>query len=80
MLSLQSNDDSEYYGYGIWLGKTEENTYIPYFQGSDPGVSFVSCYDRVNNICITAVSNFGCNVWKLRREIYKSWESKINIK
>lgn len=69
MLSVQSSSDSEYYGYGIWLGKKEENTYIPYFQGSDPGVSFISSYDTLSNTCITAVSNFGCNVWKLRRNI-----------
>lgn len=74
MLSLQSSSNSEYYGYGIWLGKIEDNTYIPYFQGSDPGVSFISSYDRVNNTAITVVSNFGCDVWELRRNIF----SEIN--
>lgn len=69
MLSVQSRSESEYYGYGIWLNKMRNNTYIPYFQGCDPGVSFISSYDTVNNISITAVSNFGCNVWKLRRNI-----------
>ncbi|NLY45467.1 MAG: beta-lactamase family protein [Tissierella sp.] len=69
MLSVQSCNDSKYYGYGIWLNKIEDNVYIPYFQGSDPGVSFISSYDIVNDIGITAVSNFGCNVWELRRNI-----------
>ncbi len=72
MLSVQSSSNSEYYGYGIWLGKIEDNTYIPYFQGCDPGVSFISSYDTVNNTSITAVSNFGCNVWKLRRNIFSA--------
>lgn len=69
MLSVQSSGESEYYGYGIWLDKVEDGEYVPYFQGSDPGVSFISSYDTANNISITAVSNFGCNVWKLRRNI-----------
>ena len=70
MLRLQSGSGSDYYGYGIWLDKIEDNIYIPYFQGCDPGVSFISSYDRVNNICITVVSNFGCDVWKIRKNIY----------
>jgi len=69
MLSVQSSSKSEHYGYGIWLDKIKGNTYIPYFQGSDPGVSFISSFDTVNNISITVVSNFGCNVWNLRRNI-----------
>ncbi len=69
MLSVQSSSNSEYYGYGIWLDKIEDNTYIPYFQGCDPGVSLISSYDAVNNTGITVVSNFGCNVWKLKSNI-----------
>lgn len=69
MLSLQSSDEDDCYGYGIWLGKVGEDTYIPYFQGCDPGVSFISSYDRKSNTSITIVSNFGDNVWKLRSDI-----------
>ncbi len=76
MLIVQSSSISEYYGYGIWLSKIDDNTYMPYFQGCDPGVSFVSSYDTVNNTGITAVSNFGCNVWQLRRNISSSFFSQ----
>ncbi|MBK1810820.1 beta-lactamase family protein [Clostridium sp. YIM B02505] len=69
MLSVQSSSNTQYYGYGLWLNKVEDDTYIPYFQGCDPGVSFISSYDTAHDISITAVSNFGCNVWKLRRDI-----------
>lgn len=69
MLSVQSCSNSQYYGYGLWLNKVEEDTYIPYFQGCDPGVSFISSYDITRDICITAVSNFGSNVWKLRKNM-----------
>lgn len=69
MLSLHStNFENEYYGYGIWLNKSEAG-YMPYFQGCDPGVSFLSSYDREKDILITLVSNFGDNVWKLMREL-----------
>ncbi|MDH8679740.1 serine hydrolase domain-containing protein [Fusibacter bizertensis] len=69
MLTVQSSDDDTFYGYGIWLSKNDEDRYIPYFQGSDPGVSFISSYDIKNKTSITIASNFGDNVWKLRREL-----------
>ena len=69
MLSLQSSDDDDYYGYGIWLEKTEEGTLEPWFQGSDPGVSFLSSYDRNQKINITIISNTGNDVWEIKRDI-----------
>ncbi|MDR0557193.1 MAG: beta-lactamase family protein [Treponema sp.] len=59
MLSLQSSSDTEYYGYGIWLEKTGEKTFEPWFQGMDPGVSFISIYNREKEISITIISNTG---------------------
>jgi len=69
MLAPQNGDPSDPYGYGVWLRKAGEDTYLPYIQGCDPGVSFVSSYDRVSRSSITIVSNFGCNVWAIRRKI-----------
>lgn len=77
MLSVHSNNELECYGYGIWLEKTKNKTYIPYFQGCDPGVSFISSYITTGKISITAVSNFGCNVWDLRRNILRIINEKI---
>ena len=57
MISNQSGDKN-CYGYGIWLKQTEEVTY-PYFQGSDPGVSFISSCNLENKMVITLVSNYG---------------------
>ena len=73
MLSVQSNDKDDYYGYGIWLEKMAENEFIPYFQGFDPGVSFISGYNRSKDICITIVSNIGNNVWKIYKKINEKW-------
>ncbi len=40
--SSESDSDSESeYGYGLWLDKKEDGNYMPYFQGCDPGVSFI---------------------------------------
>jgi CubicO group peptidase (beta-lactamase class C family) len=69
MLSVQSHDGDEYYGYGMWLSKTGEHTYEPWFQGSDPGVSFLSAYDRAEKLNITVISNMGNNVWEIKRKI-----------
>lgn len=74
MFRIHSEDGEEsYYGYGIWIHK-DKNTLenILYFQGHDPGVSFISEFNPVNNIQITLVSNFGDNVW---REIKKIREA-----
>jgi CubicO group peptidase (beta-lactamase class C family) len=69
MLSIQSNGGGDYYGYGIWLEKTGGSTFEPWFQGCDPGVSFISSYDRKNKINITIVSNTGHNVWEIKKKL-----------
>jgi CubicO group peptidase (beta-lactamase class C family) len=72
MLSPQSNSGDDYYGYGIWLEKTEKGTLEPWFQGCDPGVSFISSYDRSLNLNITIISNTGNNVWEMKGKIRKN--------
>lgn len=76
MLSLQGEDEHSNYGYGVWLTKRESNntkvedaTFIPHFEGCDPGVSFKSSYDIANDISITIVSNTGNDVWDMHRKI-----------
>ncbi|MBO4864617.1 MAG: serine hydrolase [Eubacterium sp.] len=65
--------DSEegYYGYGVWIidGKGEKD--IPYFQGCDPGVSFISEYNPNKDMISVFVSNYGDNVWEIARRIRK---------
>lgn len=46
------------YGYGLWL-KTEGGGCIPYVQGRDPGVSFLSRYNPAKGRMVTLVSNYG---------------------
>lgn len=69
MFSIQSNDEESCYGYGIWLQKVAGAALHPFFQGSDPGVSFISRYHPERMLRIHIVSNKGENVWKLAAKI-----------
>lgn len=60
MLRPQVQEDR--YGYGVWLRAQADGTFLPYLQGSDPGASFISSYDRKSGTSVTILSNFGCNV------------------
>lgn len=75
MLSRQSGDGSDaeegYYGFGVWImggGGMD----IPYFQGCDPGVSFLSEYHPEKEMITVLVSNYGDNVWEEMRRIRKN--------
>ncbi|MDF2686640.1 MAG: beta-lactamase [Clostridia bacterium] len=57
------------YGYGIWVDKKENGKYSYHLEGCDPGVSFISAYDIEEDLFITLVSNFGCNVWKAYKNL-----------
>ena len=79
MFSKQSGEgiDAEegYYGYGVWIIDNPGGKDFVYFQGCDPGVSFLSEYNPNNGIISVLVSNYGDNVWeemrKIRKEFYK---------
>jgi CubicO group peptidase (beta-lactamase class C family) len=66
---MMSPQGGQNYGYGMWLSQDDQNNYIPYFQGCDPGVSFISMYDWHKEVMITIVSNFGDDVWKMKRNL-----------
>ena len=70
MLSIHSTSpDEDSYGFGIWLGNSRPDGSLPYITGSDPGVSFISSFDRRTGRLITIVSNTADNVWALHRSI-----------
>lgn len=75
MLNKQSGDgiDAEegYYGYGVWIIDNPNGEDYAYFQGCDPGVSFISEYNPNNGVISVLVSNYGDNVWKEMRKIRK---------
>ena len=73
MISKQSGDgiDAEegYYGYGMWIIDNPNGIDLAYFQGCDPGVSFISEYNPNNGLISVLVSNYGDNVWREMRKI-----------
>jgi len=72
MFSVQSCNEDDYYGYGVWLKKIEETIFHPFFQGSDPGVSFISRYNPESKLRVHIVSNKGENVWSVASKIEDS--------
>lgn len=78
MFSRQSGSgdspDEGYYGYGVWLSTHDPRVDCPYFQGCDPGVSFLSEYNPREDTISVLVSNYGDDVWHematLRKTLY----------
>jgi len=78
MLCKQSGDgksaEEGWYGYGVWVIDNPNGKDFVYFQGCDPGVSFISEYNPNNGMISVLVSNYGDNVWqemrKIREEFY----------
>lgn len=68
MLTVHARGDGESYGLGIWLAETSRGI-IPYFEGCDPGVSFISGYDRDAGRLLVLVSNTGHDVWSVWRRV-----------
>ncbi len=76
MLSKQSGEGGDptegYYGYGLWIIDNPTGRDFAYFQGCDPGVSFISEYNPNNGFISVLVSNYGDNVWAEMRKIRKT--------
>ena len=70
MLSPQVKEG--WYGYGVWLKSLDDHGYLPFVQGSNKGVSFISSYDREKSRSITIMSNFAQDVWTLHGNFYKA--------
>ena len=65
MTSVQAKDedDDDIYGFGFWLDED-----VPYFQGMDPGISFMTRRQH-NGLLTVIVSNFCNDVWEINRNI-----------
>ena len=53
----------------MWIIDNLGGKDFAYFQGCDPGVSFISEYNPNNGIISVLVSNYGDNVWKEMRKV-----------
>ena len=57
-----------------WLFTGADGRDHPYFQGCDPGVSFISEYNPNDGLISVMVSNFGDNVWEEMRNIRSNFK------
>lgn len=64
MLSNQSGE-AECYGYAMWLKKIEDR-FVPYFEGFDPGATFISMYDEKEDFMSIIMSNYQDDVWDIQ--------------
>ena len=62
MITLHTQDESSQYGYGVWLKNGGAQVQ---FEGCDPGVSFITRYDRDTGRMFAIASNYGDDVWKI---------------
>jgi len=70
--SEECEEYSDYYGYGFWLIPMEDGSYLPHFEGCDPGVSFISEYYEKEKLISVVVSNYGDDVWEEMHQIRHS--------
>ena len=67
MISVQALDEEgDGYGYGFWLDGDDNS--IPYFQGMDPGIGFITRRGH-DGLLTCVVSNFCDNVWSINNDI-----------
>ena len=66
--AVEDESSGSYYGLGMWL-KKQNNTFVPYLFGGDPGISFVSSYQPTTKKFLFAVSNTSTGVWDIYDDI-----------
>lgn len=64
------------YGYGMWLERLD-GRHVPHFEGSEPGISFLSTYDRASDLLITLISNRGDVIWPLNRALLRTFYAEV---
>jgi len=54
---IQTDNDNDYYGYGMWMEKSEDKIVKYHVMGYDPGVSFASAYYPASETIVVIPSN-----------------------
>lgn len=70
LTSHASNEDEDFYGYGVWIMKNEKNTIFKYHvMGYDPGVNFHSAFYPEKSIKIVVCSNKSTGAFDIMKAI-----------
>lgn len=57
------------YGYGVWITQDSQGTPIPYVEGWDPGVAFLSASFPGRKAVLTIACNTNYSVWRIFDEL-----------
>ncbi len=66
---VQAYDPSSYYGYGVWIDKTNDEVFKYHIMGYDPGVSFHSAYYPKASVNAVICSNKSEGAFDVMKEI-----------
>jgi hypothetical protein len=61
--------EDEYYGYGIWINKRNDNVFKYHLMGGDPGVSFRSSVYPRQDTMIVVISNKEHGCYAITKEL-----------
>jgi CubicO group peptidase (beta-lactamase class C family) len=64
-----------HYGYGVWMFVCDDGTRIPYVEGWDPGVAFLSAIHLREKTTTTILGNTNRSVWRIYDVISEVIES-----
>ncbi|WP_440971053.1 hypothetical protein ACSS6N_11805 [Peribacillus frigoritolerans] len=68
---IATEDDGEYYGYGIWIRKKNDAIFKYHLMGHDPGVSFNSAVYPAKRLRTVITSNKCMGPYHITRAIEK---------
>lgn len=63
------SEDGDFYGYGVWIGKKNEQVVKYHVMGYDPGVNFHSAYYPTSDFTLTVCSNISTGAYAIMRGI-----------
>ncbi|MCA1040035.1 beta-lactamase family protein [Bacillus infantis] len=67
--SVQTDEEDQYYGYGVWIEMNMEDILKYHIMGYDPGVSFHSAYYPQNGSKVVVCSNQSEGAYDVMKEI-----------
>jgi CubicO group peptidase (beta-lactamase class C family) len=68
-VKAETEGEHTYYGHGIWICEEEGRNREEYIIGGDPGVSFMSSVNCVNDMQVTVISNTTKGAWPMLKDI-----------
>lgn len=68
-MQTDPEEADRFYGYGVWLIKTSEYSYVPTIMGCDAGISFLSKASLDNKVIYSCISNTTEGAWPILESV-----------